>query len=356
MTPPHHSLAHHGSLSFGQALSILGNGHVGFATDHKPDGFVMHLPQILSIQIASIDDNCLNLSSASQILLSLLQQGNQPFPLVVLDVHDLHGQWKTRLDFNQDQDFPPIHVILLCDRFFLSFDFHLSRLFHLATSLITLGGWELTPIQGDQQLTSPYSSVGQYLHHLIEEPLHLFLRQFADIVRQTLGGDRPLFLFRFALSLSAFGQSLGALLCIETYQLHQRQIAKEHTWKLIHRLTSKEDLEEIQQHQLHRWHKHPLHCRQAYLLKRLQHADLFQIYEKFIQESCITKLVHLFYLFACIPFPLRAFVHLPCPFFPRLPLSPPPHNPLYQNVSTFSCNPCTCITCRIYSSHHEDKV
>src|ERR1700730_15082251 len=120
----------------------------------------MHVPQISSIQIASINDTGINLSRGTQILLGLLQERNQPFSLVVLNLHHLHGQRKTRLYINQDQDFPPIYVILLRGRFFLPFDFHLSRLFHLSAPLVTLGRRQFTPSEGDQELTSPVSSTG----------------------------------------------------------------------------------------------------------------------------------------------------------------------------------------------------
>ncbi len=70
----------------------------------------------------------------------------------------------------------------------------------------------------------------------IEESFYLVLRNFADVVRQVLGRDRPLFLFRGATGISACGQSAFALVGIEADQFHQGQIAKEHTRQFIHRL------------------------------------------------------------------------------------------------------------------------
>ena len=57
------------SFPLGQRLGVQGHGHVGFAHYHKEDALEVHLPQILSIQIAPIDDDSADVSSRSQIVL-----------------------------------------------------------------------------------------------------------------------------------------------------------------------------------------------------------------------------------------------------------------------------------------------
>ena len=119
---------------------------------------------------------------------------------------------------------------------------------------------------------------------LIEESFHLFLRDFADVVRQALGRDRSLFLFRGATGISAFGQPVFALVGVEADQFHQGQIAKQHTRQFIHRLSTQQHFQEIQQHKLHRGDQRPFHSRLTHLFKRFQHPQVFEEDKKFIQQ------------------------------------------------------------------------
>jgi hypothetical protein len=121
------SLAHADPLSFGHPLRILCHGHAGFATDDKEHAFLMDSPQILSIQIAAIHHDGLNVRMRSQILLRLLQERDQPLSLILLNFDQFHRQRQARLHLNEHQDFPPIDVIFLGRRFWLSFDFHGCR-------------------------------------------------------------------------------------------------------------------------------------------------------------------------------------------------------------------------------------
>src|SRR5712691_1401940 len=293
-------LAHHRTLAFGQSLRILGDRHSGFAHDHKEDATLVHPPQIVSVQIPAINHDRANLRMLSQVALGLLQQRDEPTPLVILDFDQFHGQREACLNLNEDQYFPPIDVIFLRRRFFLSFDFDAAGLLELSTALIALGGRQFASIQCHQEGASKEALMGEQLHHLVEEPLNLFLGEFADVVRQALGAEWSLLLFRGALPISAFGQPVCALLSVEPDQFHQRQVAKEDARKLMHRLTPKEHFEQIQQHKLHRWHQHPLDSRWTHQLKRLQHADFSQVHEKFIEQPCIAELMHLLNGFSCI--------------------------------------------------------
>ena len=130
------------------------------------------------------------------------------------------------MDLNEHQHFPPIDVIFLCRRFFLSFDFHTAGLLELAAPLIALGSRQFTSIHSNQELAAEHAPSGEQLHHLVEEALHLLLAEFADVIGQALGTERSLLLFRFALCIPAFGQPLFALMRIEADQLHQSQVAK----------------------------------------------------------------------------------------------------------------------------------
>ena len=83
------------------------------------------------------------------------------------------------------------------------------------------------------------------MHHAIEEAFHLFLRDFADVIRQALGRERPLFLFRGATGISAFGQPTFTLVGVEAHQLHQGQIAKQDMGQLMHGLSAQQHFEHI---------------------------------------------------------------------------------------------------------------
>jgi hypothetical protein len=158
---------------------------------------------------------------------------------------------------------------------------------------------------------------------------------------------------------------------IEADQLHQSQVAKEHAREFIHRLAAKEHFEQIQQHKLHGGHQHAFRSRYTHLLKRLQHTQVLQKDKKFIQQTGIAELMHLFNGFPRIQslcdlgiisprkLPVQSFLHdagffgcladfwlafhtlVPLRFFLSLSLSPLSHNShlllmglsLYQNVS-----------------------
>ncbi len=243
-----------------------------------------------------------------------------------MDRHEFHSQRQARLHLNQDQDFPPIHIILFRHRLFLPFDLHFSRLFDLAAPRIASQGRHFTAIQSHQQGSGKPSPTGQQLHHGIEEPFHLFLRDFTDVVRQALGRERSLFLFRGATALSAFGQPVFTLVGVEADQLHQGQIAKEHAGQFIHRLTAQQHFEEIEQHKLHRGDQRSLHSRQIHLFKRFQHPQVFEKHKKFIQQPCIAEMMHLIYGLSGIQclcdfplispgnLPIEAFLHHTCFF------------------------------------------
>ena len=322
----------------------------------------MHLPQIGSVQVPAINHDGANVRLLSQVALGLLEQRDQPAPLILLDFDHLHGQGQARLHLNEDQHFPSIDVIFLCRRFFLSFDFHAAGLLELPAALIALRGRQFTAIQGDQQLAGEHASPGKQLHHLVEEVLHLLLAEFADVVGQALRAERSLLLFRGALRISAFGQPVFALVRIEAHQLHQSQVAKQDAREFIHRLATNEHFEHIQQHKLHGGDQHPFRSRHTHLLKCLHHAQLFQKHKKLIQQPGIAEFMHLVNGFPRIQplrdpgiisarqLPVESFLHdacffgclgdcwltlhtvVPLPFFLSLSLSPLPHNLLYQNT------------------------
>jgi len=223
----------------------------------------------------------------AQVVLGLLQQWDQPLPLIVLDGHEFQSQRQARLDLHQDQHFPPIQEIFFRHWFFLPFDFHFTPLFDLAAPLVTCWGGHFASIQRDQQIPREEPLTRQQLHHLIEQSLHLFLGQFADGVRQTLGGDRSLFLCRGAAGISTFGQPVFTLMGVEADQLHQRQIAKQDTRQFIHGLSTQQHFQKIQQHKLHGGDQGPFDSRQTHLFKRFQHPLVFEKDPKFIEQPCI---------------------------------------------------------------------
>src|SRR5258708_1119603 len=293
-------LTHHRTLPFGQSLHILDNGHSGFAHDHKDDATLMHPPQIVSVQVPSINHDGANVRMLSQVALGLREQRDQSTPLILLDFDQFHGQGQARLDLNEHQHFPPIEVIFLRRRFLLSFDFHPARLLELPAPLIALKSRQFASIQGDHELAGKHSPPGEQLHHLVKKSLHLLLAEFADVVGQTLGSEWPLLLFRFALAISSFGQPVFALLGIKPHQLHQRQITKEYAREVIHRFAAKEHLEEIEQDKLHGGNQYSLHSWEADLFKGTQDAHFLQKHKKFIQQPCIAEFMHFLNCFSCI--------------------------------------------------------
>src|SRR5258708_37320871 len=174
-----HPFAYHRTLAFRQTLCILDNRHVAFATDHKDYPFLMHAPSIVSVQVSAINHHGANLCVLSQITLGLLQERDQPAPLIVLDFDDLHGQREARLDLDENQHFPSIDVIFLGGCFFLSFDFDAAPLFELSAALIALWGGQFAAVQRRQQLALEEASSSEHRHHLVEEPPHLFFAELA---------------------------------------------------------------------------------------------------------------------------------------------------------------------------------
>ena len=114
----------------------------------------MQLPQICPVQVPAINHDALNRCGRSQIPLSLFQQRDKPLPLILLDFDQFHRQGQACLHLDEDQDFPSIHVIFLCRRFFLPFDFDTAGLFQFAAALIALWGGQFAAIQGHQQLAT----------------------------------------------------------------------------------------------------------------------------------------------------------------------------------------------------------
>ncbi|GAC1392801.1 MAG: hypothetical protein NVS4B11_37880 [Ktedonobacteraceae bacterium] len=112
----------------------------------------MDSPQVFSIQVPAINHDAANLCLLTQIALGLLQQRDQPTPLILLDFDQFHRQWQAHLDLDEDQPFPPIHVIFLGRRFFLSFDFDTAGLLQLAAALIALRSGQFASIESHQQL------------------------------------------------------------------------------------------------------------------------------------------------------------------------------------------------------------
>ena len=191
------------------------------------------------------------------------------------------------------------------------------------------------------------------MHHLIEKAFHLFLAEFADVVRQALSRDRSLFLFRGAAGISAFGQPAFTLVSIEADQLHQRQIAKQDAGQFIHGLSAQQHFQEIQQHKLHRGDQCSFDSQETHLFKRFQHPQLFEKDKKFIQQPCIAEMMHLFNRLSCIQclrylsiisasnLPIESFLHhtsclawlfglhvflpLPSSVFPQRTTFLPPH-------------------------------
>src|SRR5260370_5629371 len=245
----------------------------------------------------------------------------------------------------------------------------MPRLFDLAAPLVACWSGHFASIQRDHQVPREEAPTSQQVHHLIEKSFHLFLGEFADGVRQAWGRERTLFLFHGAAGICAFGQPVFALVSMEADQLDQRQIAKQDARQFIHGLTAQQHFQERQQHKLHRGHQRPLHSRLTDLLKRFQHPQLFEKDQKFIEQSRIAQLMHLFDGFARIQglpdlriisprhLPIESLLHhtsflrwlfarllvlhtflpLPCSVFPLLTTFPLPPS-LFPHISS-PCHP-----------------